>query len=195
MHEGRFEMPLFPLHTVLFPGGLLPLKVFEQRYVEMTKKCVRDGSVFGVCAIREGREVGDPAVPASVGCTARISQWDVPFPNLFHIIANGEQRFRVLRTEVAPLGLLVCEAEYLPAEPAHEAPDALCRGVLEKLVERFGAEQFPSPLRYDDAAWVSYRLAEVLPLSMAARQQLLETDDARARLEILRTVLGNADLT
>ena len=63
----RFELPLFPLNTVLFPGGRLPLKVFEQRYVEMTKRCVRDGSPFGVCMIREGKEVGNPALPADIG--------------------------------------------------------------------------------------------------------------------------------
>ena len=108
-------VPIFPLNTVLFPGGRLPLKIFEQRYVEMTKACVRDGSPFGVCLIREGHEVGDPALPADVGCTAVIEQWDVPHPNLFELLAHGERRFRILRTEVAALGLLVGEAEYLPA--------------------------------------------------------------------------------
>jgi len=190
-----FELPLFPLNTVLFPGGTLPLKVFEQRYVEMTKLCVRDDSLFGVCLIREGREVGEPATPATIGCTARIVQWDVPHPNLFHLVAVGEQRFRVVRTEVAALGLLTCKAELVPAEAAHEAPDALCRKVLAALVERFGAEQFPKPLCLDDAAWVSYRLAEALPLSMDVRQKLLETDAPAARLEVLRDILGTAGMT
>jgi Lon protease-like protein len=190
-----FELPLFPLNTVLFPGGTLPLKVFEQRYVEMTKLCVRDGSTFGVCLIREGREVGEPAIPATIGCTARIAQWDVPHPNLFHLVALGEQRFRIVRTEVVALGLLTCQAELVPAEAAHEAPDALCRKVLTALVERFGAEQFPTPLCLDDAAWVSYRLAEALPLSVDVRQQLLEIDAPAARLEVLREILSNAGMT
>jgi hypothetical protein len=190
-----FELPLFPLNTVLFPGGTLPLKVFEQRYVEMTKLCVRDGSTFGVCLIREGREVGEPAIPATIGCTARIAQWDVPHPNLFHLVALGEQRFRIVRTEVVALGLLTCQAELVPAEAAHEAPDALCRKVLAALVERFGAEQFPTPLCLDDAAWVSYRLAEALPLSVDVRQQLLEIDAPAARLEVLREILSNAGMT
>jgi hypothetical protein len=190
-----FELPLFPLNTVLFPGGTLPLKVFEQRYVEMTKRCVRDGSAFGVCLIREGREVGEPAIPATIGCTARIAQWDVPHPNLFHLVAVGEQRFRIVRTEVEALGLLTCQAELVPAEAAHEAPDALCRKVLAALVERFGAEQFPTPLCLDDAAWVSYRLAEALPVSVDVRQQLLETDAPAARLDILREILSTAGMT
>ena len=190
-----FELSLFPLNTVLFPGGTLPLKVFEQRYVEMTKSCIRDGSPFGVCLIREGREVGEPAIPATIGCTARIAQWDLPHPNLFHLVAVGEQRFRIVRTEVAALGLLTCQAELVPAETTHEAPDALCRKVLAALVERFGAEQFPAPLCLDDAAWVSYRLAEALPISVEVRQQLLETDAPAARLEVLREILNNAGMT
>ena len=83
------EVPLFPLGTVLFPGGLLPLKVFEQRYVDMTKACLRDSTPFGVCLIREGREIGQPATPQSTGCLATIEQWDVPHPNLFELLARG----------------------------------------------------------------------------------------------------------
>ncbi len=195
MSTERFDLPLFPLNTVLYPGGVLPLKVFEQRYVEMTKRCVRDGSLFGVCLIREGREVGEPAIPANVGCTARIGEWDVPHPNLFHLIAHGEQRFRILRTEVAALGLLMCEAEMLPVEAADQAPDELCRSVLSAVVDRIGAERFPGPIRLDDPIWIGYRLAEVLPLSTDIRQQLLETDAADRRFEILRGVLIAAGVT
>ena len=189
------ELPLFPLNTVLFPGGMLPLKVFEQRYVEMTKRCVRDDTPFGVCLIREGREVGEPAVPADVGCTARIAEWEVPHPNLFHLAARGERRFRIVRTAVAPLGLLTCEAELLPPEPSGDAPDALCRKVLAALVERFGADRFPDPLALDDAAWVGFRLAEALPLRMEVRQQLLESESPSARLAVLREILGEAGMT
>ena len=189
------ELPLFPLNTVLFPAGVLPLKVFEQRYVEMTKRCVRDNTPFGVCLIREGREVGEPAVPAIVGCTARIAEWEVPLPNLFHLLARGERRFRIVRTAVAPLGLLTCEAELLPEDTSEEAPDALCRKVLAALVERFGAERFPDPLKLDDAAWVGFRLAEALPLSMEVRQQLLETETPAARLGVLKGILGEAGMS
>jgi Lon protease-like protein len=188
----RIELPLFPLNTVLFPGGLLPLKVFEQRYVEMTKHCLRDGSAFGVCLIREGTEVGDPALPASLGCTARIAHWDLPHPNLFHMIARGDERFRIVRSEVVALGLTLAEAELLPAEDEPGAPDAFCRDLLAGLIERIGAERLGGEIRLDDAAWVSYRLAEILPLSLAQRQELLETDTAQARLQALGNMLRAA---
>jgi uncharacterized protein len=186
------ELPLFPLNTVLFPGGMLPLKVFEQRYVEMTKRCVRDDTGFGVCLIREGAEVGEPALPALLGCTARIDQWDLPHPNLFHLVAKGEQRFRVVSTEVAALGLVVAEVELLPHEAEPGAPDAVCREILAGLVNRIGAERFPSPIQLDDAAWVGYRLAEIVPLSTELRQRVLETDTARARFKLLREILAAA---
>jgi Lon protease-like protein len=189
------RLPVFALNAVLYPGGTLALKVFEPRYVEMTKACLRDGTAFGVCAIREGREVGEPALTATVGCTARIGEWELPHPNLFHLEARGEQRFRVLASEVDALGLIVCEAQLLPAEEAGDAPDALCRHVLERVIEHVGAESFPAPLALDDAAWVSYRLAEVMPIALPLRQQLLETDSAQARLALLHGLLVEAGAT
>lgn len=190
----RIRLPLFPLNTVLFPGGSLPLKVFEQRYVEMTKACVRDGSPFGVCLIREGNEVGDPALPADIGCTAVIEQWDVPHPNLFELLARGERRFKILSSEVEALGLLVCEAEYLPTDTSTAAPDALCRQVMAELVERIGAERFPDGVRLDDAEWLGWRLGEILPMSNEVRQRMLELDTAAARLASVRDMLVAAGI-
>lgn len=189
------RLPVFALNTVLFPGGSLALKVFEPRYVEMTKACLRDGTPFGVCLIREGSEVGDPALTASIGCTARIAQWELPHPNMFALGAVGEQRFRILATEVDPLGLIVCEAELLAPERTEEPPDPLCRTVLASLVERLGAEQFPSPIALDDAVWVSYRLAEVMPLAMSLRQELLEMPAAASRLALLHDLLVKAGVS
>lgn len=186
------RLPVFALNTVLFPGGLLPLKVFEPRYVEMTKACLRDGAPFGVCCIREGNEVGDPAVTAALGCTARIVEWELPHPNLFHIIARGEQRFRVVSTETDALGLIVCEAELLaPEEPGGET-DPVCREVLAKVVEQIGAERFPGPVMLDDPVWVSYRLAEMMPIALPVRQHLLELGQASERLAVLREMLVTA---
>ena len=193
MESNRIErLPVFALNTVLFPGGSLALKVFEPRYVEMTKACLRDGSPFGVCLIREGKEVGDPAVPAAFGCTARIADWELPHPNLFHIGALGERRFRILASEVDALGLIVCEAELLEPEDSDAEPDELCRSVLAAVLEKIGAEQFPSPIALDDPVWVSYRLAEVLPIATSLRQQLLELPHAQDRLSILRDLLLQA---
>lgn len=190
----RIRLPLFPLNTVLFPGGRLPLKIFEQRYVAMTKACVRDATPFGVCLIREGHEVGDPALPAQIGCTAAIEQWDLPHPNLFELMVRGERRFKILSTEVAALGLLVGDAEYLPFEPSSDGPDALCRRVMGEIVERIGTERFADTVRLDDADWVSWRLGEILPLPNELRQQLLETDTAALRLAKLRDVLVAAGI-
>jgi len=192
MDEDRISLPLFPLGTVLFPGGVLPLKVFEVRYQEMTKRCLRDGTPFGVCRIREGREVGEPAVPVEIGCTARIADWEMPHPNLFHLRAIGERRFRVLQTSVAQHGLLVCEAQLLPPAAEPIAADPACRRLLERLIERYGSDAFPQPAALDDGEWVTYRLAEALPMTAEARQTLLEMDDPAARMDVIRSMLVDA---
>jgi len=108
------EIFVFPLNTVLFPDGVLPLKVFEQRYIEMTKACLRDNRPFGVCMIREGREVGTAAVPEPVGCFAAIESWDMPQLGLFHLIARGGGRFRIREMRVAPNHLISAAVEPLP---------------------------------------------------------------------------------
>ena len=180
---------IFPLGTVLFPGGTLPLKIFEQRYIEMTKACLKDARPFGVCLIREGREVGDPAVPESVGCLATIERWDMPQLGMFHLVARGGERFRLLDTHAAKNGLLSGSIERIAADPAGAAVDPACRDVLKLIIERIGQANFPSPLALDDASWVGYRLAEVLPLDMRLKQELLELEDAAGRLARLRRAL------
>ena len=181
---------LFPLGTVLFPGGALPLKIFEQRYLEMTKACIRDNLPFGVCLIREGREVGTAAVPEPIGCLATIEQWDMPHTGMFHLLARGGERFRVHETRVAANGLLSGDVEILPPVETC-APDADCVGLLQRVIEQVGAENFPQPIRLDDAAWVVYRIAEMLPISMAEKQLLLEsvhaTDLAERIINLIKT--------
>ena len=184
----RREVYLFPLNTVLFPEGVLPLKIFEQRYLEMTKACLRDNAPFGVCLIREGAEVGTPAVPESVGCLASIEQWDMPQLGVFHLVTRGSERFRVMATRVAPNGLVSATIEMLAPDPPAEM-DLACHQVLNAIIEKAGAALFPSPLRLDDPAWVSYRLAEVLPLETTTRQALLEIQNTTERLARLRRIL------
>ncbi len=183
------EIPLFPLGTVLFPGGLLPLKVFEQRYVDMTKACLRDNTPFGVCLIKEGHEVGQAAAPHAIGCLAQIAQWDVPHPNLFAILARGGARFRILDTMVASNGLITARIEALPEATQAHSMDPACQEVLRLAVERAGAESVPGPVNLDDPVWVSYRLAEILPISMQEKQALLELTDTEARLAQLRALM------
>ena len=185
------DVPLFPLNAVLFPGGRLPLRIFEQRYMEMAKACLREGSAFGVCLIREGREVGAPALPAEVGTLARIGAWDMPQLGVLQVTARGEQRFRILERRVQPDGLARADLELLPDDDDAAIPPACapCVKLLERVLER-QANVFEPPHRLESASWVSSRLTELLPLPLPVKQELLETRDARGRIEYLSTVLN-----
>ena len=185
------EIALFPLHTVLFPGGLLPLRVFEPRYMEMATACLRENMPFGVCLIREGREVGAPAVPHAVGCLARIMQWDMQQLGVLSITVRGERRFRVIERRVQRDGLIRSEIELLADEDDALVPEALgvCARVLKAIIDEGAGAGIEAPFRFESASWVSGRLTEILPLPLALKQQLLETDDSRRRLEVLREAL------
>jgi Lon protease-like protein len=185
---------IFPLTTVLFPGAALPLKIFEQRYIEMTKICIRDERPFGVCLIKEGKEVGAPAVPERIGCLARIEKWDMPQLGVFHLLARGGERFRLHDSRVAPNGLMSASVERLSAETPQPQVDPACRQVLKLIIERIGESHFPAPLALDDASWVSYRLAETLPIEMHVRQALLEIESSGERLQRLRDILTQEGL-
>ncbi len=186
------DLPLFPLNTVLFPGGRLPLRIFEQRYMDMAKACLRDGAPFGVCLIREGREVGAPATPTNVGCVARIAQWDMPQLGLLQVTALGERRFRIVERSVRPDGLALASVEMLAEDQDSPVPESCagCVRLLERVIEQ-QAGLFEPPHRLDSASWVSSRLAEILPLPLPAKQELLELGDARLRLERLNSLLAH----
>lgn len=188
------DIHIFPLNTVLFPGGVLPLKIFEQRYLEMTKICISEDRPFGVCLIKEGREVGTPAVPSEVGCLARITQWDMPQLGIFHLLTEGTQRFRIVHSSVQKSGLISAAIETLPGEQKVAPQDTLCSEVLQAIIEKLGAERFPAPHRFDDAAWIGYRLSEVLPISLDTRQQLLQIADPQMRLTQLSQILSRQGL-
>ncbi len=192
------DLPLFPLHTVLFPGGLLPLKIFEARYLDMVSKCLREETPFGVCLLKSGGEVAQPderSVPEDIGCLAEIGQCDAEAFGMLHICVRGTQRFRLLSHRVEPDGLLVGMAEPLPADIPLEGTERLarcgaCAEVLERIIatirERDPASvPFAEPFRFDDPSWVSNRLAEVLPIAMRARQKLMELPDAGARIDVV----------
>lgn len=185
------NLPLFPLNTVLFPGGRLPLRIFEQRYLEMAKACLRDGAPFGVCLIRQGKEVGAPATPEDVGCLARLAGWDMPQLGVLQVVARGEQRFRILERHVQPDRLARASVETLGTGTDAVVPESLraCATLLEHLIER-QASLFEKPYRLESASWVSARLAELLPVPLAAKQRMLELDDGLARLEILYRFLA-----
>ncbi len=187
----RETMPLFPLGTVLFPGSLLPLRIFEVRYMDMAKACLKDGTPFGVCLIREGEEVGAPAVPEPIGCVARIAECDMEELGILKVKAEGLERFRIVSREVSRQALIVGEVERLDTEPeVKEAPGlAESADFLRKVIAGIGTERFTGEPRFDDATWVSFRLAEILPLRNDVKQKLLELTDATLRLAILHKFL------
>lgn len=176
---------------MLFPGGRLPLRIFEQRYMEMAKACLKDDAPFGVCLIHQGKEVGEPALPVGVGCLARIAEWDMPQLGVLQVTARGESRFRIVGQRVQADGLVRGSIERLPEGDDAPVPAAAARYV--KLLERV-IEQYPAllerPHRLDSSAWVSARLAELLPLPLEAKQALLELGDGRARLERLDALVS-----
>jgi Lon protease-like protein len=188
--------PIFPLNTVLFPGGLLPLKIFEVRYIDMARECLREGKRFGVCLIREGGEVGTPAVPFEVGCLARIVECDVEELGVLKVRVEGTERFRLLATAVSKQGLILGDTEPLMAEPAVTDTQGLaeCAEFLRKVIPAIGPDRFGVPLRYEDASWVGFRLAEILPLRNDVRQKLLEITDAALRVGILHRFLREQKL-
>ncbi|ANQ86981.1 ATP-dependent protease La [Azoarcus olearius] len=189
------RLPLFPLNTVLFPDGLLPLRVFEARYMDMVTRCLRDGASFGVCLIAAGPEVGDAAIPHAVGTEALIEQWGMAEPGVLSIVVRGGRRFRIEDHEVERDGLLTGTVRWLaqPAPEAVPAGQAELLPLLKAIVGELG-DRLPEPHRFDDAAWVGARYAEVLPIPLVARQKLLELDDVVSRLEIVQQFLHQRGL-
>ncbi len=184
------RIALFPLKTVLFPGGLLPLRIFEARYLDMVGRCLKGEQKFGVLMIVEGSEVGR-ARTANVGTLADIVDWHQQPDGLLGIVVAGRERFRLIETSIQDDGLYVGRVEVLPEAPRSALPPRhahlakLLRQVLARLgIQRRGDEDF------DDASWVGYRLAEVLPLSLEDRQACLEIDDPIARLDRLGASLN-----
>lgn len=196
MTGSRRDVPLFPLNTVLFPGGLLPLRVFEQRYLEMAKGCLRDGTPFGVCLIREGSEVGSPATHEDLGCLARIVQWDMQQLGLLQLVAQGAERFRVIDRRVRADGLILADIELLSEVEDMPMPEKFrpCRQLIERIVAEHGERLFAKPFVLDSSAWVGARLAEVLPLPAAAKQKLLAMHDSMQRLEFMQRLLAEGTL-
>ena len=196
------EIPLFPLNVVLFPGGPLPLRIFEPRYVDMVKRCMRDGAPFGVVAIDDGgAEAGETAAKtfAAIGTSARIVDFDLLDDGLLGITCRGERRFRVLGHRRESDGLNVGRIAWLDAAPPgtelatlpeeHAHLRDLLQRVWPEIVEAYaGIEP-----RFEDAGWVGARLAEILPLQNADKQFLLELSDPLQRLARLSPLLRRSD--
>lgn len=192
------DVPIFPLGTVLFPGGVLPLRVFEARYMDMVRACMQSGSPFGVCMITRGSEVGEAADHEALGCLASIIDWDMEQLGLLQIRARGGQRFEALERRVQRDGLVRARIRLIEPDPETDLPAPfmvlaqLLRRIVGDLVEREANplnRMVAEPYAYDSAVWVSNRLCEFLPIPMKARQKLMELPDPMARLSLVRQFL------
>ena len=191
-------LPLFPLQTVLFPDGLLELKIFETRYLDLMARCMREQAPFGVVALRSGGETARSAAGASVslfdvGTLAGLIEVDSPETNILLVRCRGGQRFRLGAVRQEPDGLWVGDAAPVADDPA-VAPSATHANVVKSLVDAVatlsaqGAEPFLQPHRFDDAGWVANRWCEILPLPIDAKHRLLSLDPL-SRLDIVDSLM------
>lgn len=181
---------MFPLNTVLFPGGPLPLRIFEPRYLDMVGRCMKEGGSFGTLLIKSGSETGDTHTVA-VGTSARIADWYQGSDGILGITAVGLERFRLHSFTRRNDGLYVGSVDILDEETRRRVPDEYrsMSALLEVIIDDLGKLYANLESHYDDATWVGYRFAEILPISLEQKQYCLETDDAIARLEFLRPLL------
>lgn len=197
MAENNSWLPLFPLNAVLFPGGMLSLRVFEARYVDMVSECLKRNAPFGVVLIKSGNEVGAVAEPETVGCIAHIEHTDMNDPGILSITVRGGERFRTLETRELPGHRLEARIEKIPADAAAPLNEMhiRCAKALKAVIDDINAKArgtADSPLKgrfasmaLDNTGWVANRWCEILPIPLKARQKLLELESARSRLEIV----------
>ncbi len=188
------DLPIFPLSTVLFPGGVLPLRIFEARYMDMVRACMNSQSPFGVCLITRGGEVGEPAEHESIGCLAHIHDWDMQQLGLLQLRTIGGSRFRIESRRLETNGLIRASASLIPDDEPTPLPGeyAECAALLRRIVEEWrGNEPDPNkrmiaePCEFDSASWVGNRLAEFLPIPGPVKNKLMALDDPIARLAIV----------
>lgn len=192
------KLPLFPLRTVLFRDGLLALKIFEARYLDLVSRCLRERAPFGVVCLREGGEVKAAQSVMQLegaGTLAHIEDVDGDQPGILHIRCRGGGRFRLLAPPQAGMGGLHeadVELDDAPPRAAPDAQDAPAAEALARAIEAIGGRGGPmvlKPWRFDDAGWVADRWSELLPITLAARQKLLELDDGVLRLRLVADFL------
>ena len=186
------DIPLFPLRTVLFPDGYLKLRIFEQRYIDMVRECSLKACCFGVCLINNPEDSNRPANHMRVGTTAEICDFSTLDDGLLGISVHGRQKFIIQKTRMRDNGLLMAEVQTLDETDPVDLPDEF--SVLSMITGRFmeqAGNNYPSfqPRLLQDANWVAYRLAELLPLANSEKQVLLQTGDPLERLQLLLDVL------
>jgi Lon protease-like protein len=189
------SIALFPLNIVLFPGGPLPLRIFETRYVDMVRSCMRGDKRFGVALIRAGGEVG-PAETFDVGTMAKIIDFHQLSDGFLGLSCIGEQRFRIVSRSRQADGLNLAQIDWMAAEPKMAVPERHARlaELLKTVLPELGEVYAGIEMHLSDAAWVGHRLAEILPIAAAEKQFCLELEDPIERLDVLSPLaqgLGN----
>jgi uncharacterized protein len=211
-----FSLPLFPLGTVLYPGGLLPLRIFEVRYLDMIGKCHKNGAPFGVVALTQGSEVrkAEPNAPTgdgfareefnAVGTLATITEFSTPQPGLMAIQCRGEQRFRISNREKLKHGLWIADVTRLEDDLPVQVPTDLqaSANALAKLIKTLQQREAPQerlpltpPFRLDDCGWVANRWCELLPLPLELKQRLMELENPLVRLELVSDILERSGIS
>lgn len=193
--ETVLEIPLFPLHTVLFPGGAIPLRIFEPRYLDMVGECLRNGTGFGICLISEGSETGGGAQTFEYGTVGDISYWQQLPDGLLGITVRGRQRFRLISNEVRKNKLTIAKVALIPNDPPITLPHryASFGEMVSDMMEEMGHPYTTLPKHFDDAGWVSNRLAEILPMALVQKQYFLQLDDPLERLDRLGAIIAELD--
>ena len=182
------DLPLLPLHGALLPGAMITVRLFEPRYLDLLRECSRRGCPFGICLILDGDEVGAPATPAAWGVEACIEDFDLGADGVLQLRLRGGRRFHVEAVRVRDNGLVTGSVHWCEADPDDElhAEHGLLSMLLERIIEQVGERHLKvSPGDYDRAAWVGWRLAELLPLGEQQRLELLQVDDPHRRLDLL----------
>lgn len=193
----KLTIPLFPLHAVLFPGGTLPLRIFEPRYLDMVSDCMKAEKGFGVCLIREGSETGKAADTYEVGTLSEISYFNKQPDGLLGITASGQQRFKIISQEVQANQLTLAEVTLLDNEQSSPLPEQFTSAAdtLRKLLEQLGYPFIKMEQKYNDLSWVSSRLAELLPIRLEQKQYFLQLDDPLQRMERLSALMNEMDIS
>ncbi len=190
------KRPVFPLNSVLLPGGVLPLRIFEPRYLDMVSHCLRNDSEFIVSLIKKGHETGNAAECYSIGTLAKIIDWEQYPDGLLGITAQGRRKVKILHQEVQNDQLIVADTAFLPQEPRCDLPAEFEKLglMLKRILKELGPPYSSRGKDFTDAEWVAGRLVELLPLELAQKQALLELEDPLSRLFQLRDSLLNLDI-
>jgi Lon protease-like protein len=187
------ELPLFPLQSVLFPDGLLSLKVFEARYLDLIGTCMREQRPFGVVALKRGQEVkraGDAVELETIGCQAELIDVDSPQSGILQVRCRGTVRFETHASRQQPNGLWVGDVSDLPDDEAVLPTEELvgtAKGLANAIaaLKRQGVVHILEPYRFESAGWVANRWCELLPISVTAKQKLMELPDPLVRLKLV----------